>query len=117
MGRDLRVARARNASLGVTGALIASAYTFAQILEGPPDAVDTLMACILRDRRHRDVKTIHEENNAARQFPSWAMAFAGHANYIDRHIEMLLDPQFSETNQTHVADLQSLIAEFSKRLT
>jgi hypothetical protein len=113
----ISVARARNALLGVTGALISSSYTFAQLLEGPAASVDALMVSIIRDSRHREVKVISVESEAQKRFPTWAMAFAGHAHYIDRHIEMLLDPSFYETDHVHVGQLQSLMEEFSKRLT
>ena len=111
------VARVRNAALGVTGALMASSYTFAQILEGPSDAIDALMESILQDTRHREVKIVSAESDAPRKFPAWAMAFAGHAHYIDRHIEILLDPMFHEARHSHVAQLQILMKEFSNRLT
>lgn len=111
------VARVRNAALGVTGALMASSYTFAQILEGSAQAIDVLMASILRDPRHREVKIVSLESGIMRKFPAWTMAFAGHAHYIDQHVEMLLDPLYREAEHSGVADLQNLMKEFSQRLT
>ena len=51
----VQVSRAGNASLDVTGALVASRNWFAQILEGPGDSIDELMASISCDERHSDM--------------------------------------------------------------
>jgi hypothetical protein len=112
----LTFSRARNGVVGVTGALISSFYTFAQLIEGPDSSIEVLMASINRDGRHRDVKVISVKNTTRRIFPNWSMAYSGNANYIDRHIEILLDPSNPEANRRPVEQLESLIEEFSKRL-
>ncbi len=48
----LKQARARNADLGITGALMLYDGWFAQVLEGPQVAVETLFAKIKVDTRH-----------------------------------------------------------------
>lgn len=70
----LRVARARNAALGITGVLYRDSTYFAQVLEGPEAAVRTVFASIRRDRRHRDVTVLFEGPRSRRAFQGWAMA-------------------------------------------
>ncbi|MDB5479338.1 MAG: blue light sensor protein [Caulobacteraceae bacterium] len=84
------VARSRNATLRVTGALISTDGAFAQVLEGPPAAVDELMVSIYRDRRHTDVNVVLVESLAERRFPAWALAYSGLATYVRGHIEPLM---------------------------
>jgi hypothetical protein len=106
----------RNKDLHVTGALISTFYIFAQLLEGPADSIDALMARIIRDDRHRDLKVISETNIDRRKFPCWSMAYSGTANYIDRHVEFILDSSNSTVSQAEINQLEGLMEEFSKRL-
>ena len=48
-------ARAYNPTVGITGGLVRSQDWFAQLLEGPTEAVRALMDRIERDPRHSDV--------------------------------------------------------------
>lgn len=73
----LQVSRARNASLGVTGALLFNEGRFLQLLEGDEASVRAIYASIVRDRRHADVTLIAAEPGAARRFARWSMAFVG----------------------------------------
>ena len=70
------VARRRNAAVGLTGALLHSAGRFAQVLEGPRDAVLDAFERIRRDRRHDDVRRLRLARIDARDFPGWAMVRA-----------------------------------------
>ena len=72
----LRVARQSNQRLGITGALILyqEKGRFAQVLEGPEDAVKTLIARIKTDPRHDSVEIREAGNASARLFRRWAMA-------------------------------------------
>jgi hypothetical protein len=75
--RILEVATERNAALDVTGVLCFSGDHFAQVLEGPPEAVDELMTSIRADSRHkvlREWPSRHVEGG--RWFPGWSMAYA-----------------------------------------
>jgi hypothetical protein len=73
----LQVSRARNASLGVTGALLFNEGRFLQVLEGDETQVRALYNSILRDRRHSDVTLMTAEPGARRRFARWSMAFVG----------------------------------------
>ncbi|PSJ41932.1 BLUF domain-containing protein [Allosphingosinicella deserti] len=89
----LDVSRERNATLGVTGALIAARGHFAQVLEGPPEGVAAVMDSIGRDTRHRRVTLVLDRITPHRQFEGWTMslAYCGNSFYVDRHIAPLLD--------------------------
>lgn len=70
------IAVAHNASHGLTGVLGFSGLHFAQVLEGPLDAIERLMMRIRRDPRHR---LVAERAPApaldGRWFPGWAMGY------------------------------------------
>ncbi|RYE04148.1 MAG: BLUF domain-containing protein [Sphingomonadales bacterium] len=85
------VSRARNATLGVTGTLVSTRDYFAQILEGPSEAIDALMDSIHRDLRHDHVTVLRIWPIAQRSFAGWSMAYSGTSNYLARHIGPLLD--------------------------
>jgi len=70
----LRVARPRNLSLGVTGALLAHRGYFAQVLEGARGNGDVLMDYIGRDPRHEAIRIVRAEERRDRMFANWSMA-------------------------------------------
>ena len=70
----VRVAAERNAEKGITGILMASGGLFFQIIEGPPQALETLFEKILQDPRHKNVMLLRKELPIdERFFPDWAM--------------------------------------------
>ena len=91
IARIVEVSRARNATHGVTGALIYTRARFAQILEGPADAFDEIMARILRDDRHRQVTVVDVCRAHRRRFADWSLCYSGASHYIDKHIRPVLD--------------------------
>jgi len=91
LGRIVEVSRDRNPRLGVTGTLIYTKARFAQILEGPPDAVDQLMEKIVRDRRHDRVTVVDVRETRRRRFAGWSLSYSGVSQYIDKHIRPLFD--------------------------
>ncbi|MEQ8496099.1 MAG: BLUF domain-containing protein, partial [Gammaproteobacteria bacterium] len=68
----LRVARANNRRLGVTGILLYVDGSFFQVLEGEADVVDELFLRIAGDPRHANVTEIIRERIAQRAFPDWS---------------------------------------------
>jgi hypothetical protein len=68
------VAEVRNPQLGITGALVHDRGRFLQVLEGEPAALDTLVAVIQRDPRHRDMKPLVRAPIRERTFTGWSMA-------------------------------------------
>lgn len=75
LDRILKVARAKNALLGVTGILLFENGSFFQVLEGDRPAVEGLFAKIGGDPRHRGVTKIIEEPIEKRAFREWTMGF------------------------------------------
>ncbi len=73
----LRVARARNAERGITGALMFYDRWFAQALEGPRAEVMALFDRIRADPRHEAVQVAAQGDVAGRVFSRWAMAHVG----------------------------------------
>jgi hypothetical protein len=104
----MEISRERNAALAVTGALLVTIGNFAQVLEGPPDAIEALMARIRRDPRHRDVQVVRTAPIQRRRFPTWSLAYAGDASYIARHIEPLMDAD-PDTNAHRIDELIDLM--------
>lgn len=72
---DAIVATARrvNPTLGLTGLLLWSDVRFAQILEGPDDALDLMYARLERDERHRDLVLLGRWSIVERLFSEWSM--------------------------------------------
>ncbi len=64
-----------NPAHGITGMLLYGNQTFAQTLEGDEAEVDALYDKILRDPRHRNVKSLHRKVVIDRQYADWSMGF------------------------------------------
>jgi len=77
IGSILATSRRNNARDGITGGLLFSDGCFAQVLEGPLDAVEGAFERIQCDERHSDVTVLQSGPIPARDFPDWSMAFAG----------------------------------------
>lgn len=84
------VSQARNQSLGVTGALIFTERNFVQLLEGDPEAVETLMASIRRDERHTAIEIVQDQRHE-RRFGGWSMAYSGPASFVRQAVDPLLE--------------------------
>ena len=57
----------------ITGLLAHAGGIFIQAVEGPPHAVDALMARLRSDTRHRDLRVLGEDVASERAFPAWVM--------------------------------------------
>lgn len=76
VGRIVSTARARNAQDGITGLLIFDGDTFCQYVEGPPEAVDDLLARLHRDPRHGTLDILmHDRPTMARRFSDWRLGY------------------------------------------
>lgn len=71
----LRASRTNNTSKAITGLLLYRDGSFAQFLEGPADAVDSLYDKIERDPRHHGVIRVLRQSVTKRDFRQWSMAF------------------------------------------
>ena len=113
---DQIVATARrvNPDRNLTGALIFAGSNFAQILEGPRDAVEAMMALIQSDQRHDNVLIVDRAAIAQRRFPDWSMAYFGRVQYIERHITQLFDSRPIPDRNRTAKLLADLIYRFSR---
>ncbi len=75
--RILGTARRNNHAQGLTGALLYSEGSFAQVLEGTLSAVELIFEKIVLDARHSNVTVLHFEPLKHRRFGDWSMAYAG----------------------------------------
>lgn len=73
--RIVSVARANNARDGLTGVLVYTGADFAQLIEGPEQAVATLWARVSADPRHRDISILLDETNHGPWFADWRMGY------------------------------------------
>ena len=111
----VHVAASRNASLSVTGALVFTEVHFAQVLEGPPEAVDELMSSILRDSRHQDVQVLRSTHVPSRRFSQWSMAYAGPSRYVSGLIRPLTEQRSHE--DLLIERLLTMMEEFAEIAT
>lgn len=74
LGLLIQKARARNASLNVTGILLFDGIHFVQLLEGPAQAVQALFDAIRLDPRHRGVVRLLRDQGPFRRFEGDQMA-------------------------------------------
>jgi hypothetical protein len=72
----LATARTRNQRVGISGALLFNGSAFAQVLEGPLDAVEEVFEAIQCDDRHSDVVILRTAEAKDRVFSDWSMAYA-----------------------------------------
>lgn len=80
----LSKSRINNAAAAITGALLYSSGSFAQVLEGRLSAIERVFEVIQRDLRHSEVTVVQIGPITSRQFPEWSMALAGKSNMDSR---------------------------------
>lgn len=73
----LATSQANNTRVGVTGALMFNQGCFAQVLEGPQEAIEATFERIQQDARHGDVSLLSFGPAESRGFPGWSMAYIG----------------------------------------
>ena len=95
----LAASRKNNARDAITGGLFFSSQCFAQVLEGPVEAVEEAFERIQCDERHCEVTVLEAGPVAKRDFPAWSMAFAGAAG-TSAFGEALMSTAFSGQTQS-----------------
>ena len=111
----LGVARSKNATLGITGALVLYQDWFAQVLEGDEARVRGLFATIQVDSRHGSVQVTEQLGGVRRIFPRWSMAYVGEHGQPDAPqlstptgTVTAADWRLSDEQETVVAELRNL---------
>jgi hypothetical protein len=102
-----------NGANGVTGALLFTERHFAQLLEGPDEAITELLTRIDADTRHGNLRVVDDKQVEGRSFGSWSMAYSGPARYVDRFVAPLLEPMPAPAERIAVRNLIGLLREFS----
>ena len=97
-------AQVKNIELGITGALIFTGEHFAQVLEGPQEAIDTLMAYINADPRHGNLVVVDRSSITRRRFPDWQMAYQGPSPFVSRHVARLMHATSQSEQRRAAAD-------------
>lgn len=104
------VSARRNGELGIRGSLLFTERHFAQLIEGPRDAVEEVMLSIESDHRHEHVTVIERRPIATYRFAGWSLSYWGDAGYVDAQIERLLQNKAAED----VGDLYMLIQRLAQ---
>lgn len=71
--RIVETSSKNNLENDLTGCLIYKDARFFQMLEGPQDAVDTLLARLRKDPRHTNIEVLISAQISRRSFPNWRM--------------------------------------------
>lgn len=94
----------------ITGALVSSGRYFAQIVEGPASAVESLKSQLLKDDRHEKIVVLREEDALTRRFHGWSLVYNGQASYVDNLLARLHQ---GEAEEHDVSGLAHFMAELA----
>ena len=106
------LARAKNERLDVTGCLLSAGGRFAQIIEGPPDAIADLRRSIQADPRHTRVTTVDVEQTETRRFTDWSLAYAGPSFFVEKYTARARS-QTGKAKEQPIEDLLLLMQQLS----
>ena len=71
----LAKARVRNTFYGISGVLLYHEGSILQVLEGPEDSVDLILASVTKDPRHDKLRYLSRTPIQKREFEAWSMGF------------------------------------------
>ena len=75
VSRIIHASRTNNLTAGITGVLVYTGTDFAQVIEGRPDAVETLWRKLQADPRHHGVVAFIDEPTERPWFDTWRMGY------------------------------------------
>lgn len=87
----LGVSRRNNARDRLTGALAVNDGWFLQVVEGAPNAIDSLMRRLHADPRHAQIEILSRRQVTGRLFADWTMAAARVTPEIGPELKRLID--------------------------
>ena len=86
----VRVSRQHNPEVDITGIISYREGQYLQVLEGPNDEVDRLIAKILADSRHEDAWVFIDETVTKRDFDNWSISlfdYVEQGSFFDEFVE------------------------------
>lgn len=86
-----------NARLEITGALAFNGVNFAQILEGEPDIVSSLLETIKSDKRHTGMIVVDSKTVSERAYDGWSMKRVEGLSF-DEFLACMVDPEASQAD-------------------
>lgn len=113
--RILATSRARNAQLGMTGALFHNEEFFAQVIQGMEASVGQGMTSVASDPSHDNVMVVGRDLISVRRFERWSLAYSGQSQFVARHVSRLLAGQGLPDLARSAACLTELIWELTER--
>ena len=113
----LATARRRNQENSITGALLFTASGFAQVLEGPREALEHTFERINLDARHAGVTVLSFTPTERRSFPEWSMGFCGRTTpeATDPLAHLLADANFAGPRVTRGSDVLRMLENVIRR--
>lgn len=100
----LHDARSFNAMDDISGVLLHDRGYFLQVLEGPFEAIENLLATLRADSRHEQVEVLVDDVVQERLFPDWQMGFGDLADPVWSFMPGMID-------QSEKQDRLRLLAE------
>ena len=71
----LSKSRSRNSFYGISGVLLYHDGSILQVLEGPEDMVERILASVTKDPRHNKLRYLSRTPIRKREFEAWSMGF------------------------------------------
>lgn len=103
------VSAARNSMLDITGLLIATPGWFTQLLEGPPENVDSVLMSILADMRHCDMRIIRRKMIERPRCATWRVVRFEQGSFEAMHVRPLLEKAHQQSEADAILRLDRLI--------
>ena len=83
--------RIRNATYGITGALLFTGAHFVQVLEGPAGMIDRIWRNLLVDPRHDGLMMTSRAPLPQRRFGDWDLAYSGPAQFVASRVRPMFN--------------------------
>lgn len=103
------VSAARNSMLDITGLLIATPGWFAQLLEGSPENVDSVVMSILADMRHCDMRIVRRKMIERPRCSTWRVVRFEQGSFEAMHVRPLLEKAHQNSGSDALIPLDRLI--------
>ena len=94
----------------ISGVLIYRQHHFLQIIEGEPEAIKDLLARLLLDPRHSEIKIIHNCAADSRLFPNWVMDCA---DFDDPKLSLIPGLRKDLTDEKEIEDIVTHLPELA----